>query len=191
MHPIPEAVTVQTICAVRKGEELCFSYAERKNQHWLIHFGFVPASNPQEELLLQLPSSPLPCRRLLTMLDLPVGMHATIRLSDDIAQSTLSTSLKAWLVVVTEGELWEYWLAQSRESVRKDVLSTAMSERGFQLVVEACNQWLTCHSEVEDVDPSTPQAIVKIAKQYAHEQRSLVVMAKASFQHAARQALIR
>jgi hypothetical protein len=37
---------------VDEGEELCFSYGERSNTDFFVHYGFVPLRNPRDEVVL-------------------------------------------------------------------------------------------------------------------------------------------
>lgn len=40
------------MCDVNEGDELCFSYGERSNDDFFVHYGFVPLRNPRDEVVL-------------------------------------------------------------------------------------------------------------------------------------------
>lgn len=37
---------------IMDGDELCFSYGERSNDDFFVHYGFVPLRNPRDEVIL-------------------------------------------------------------------------------------------------------------------------------------------
>lgn len=37
---------------ILEGDELCFSYGERSNDDFFVHYGFVPLRNPRDEVIL-------------------------------------------------------------------------------------------------------------------------------------------
>ena len=41
---------VVAVCDVSEGDELCFSYGERSNDDFFVHYGFVPLRNPRDEV---------------------------------------------------------------------------------------------------------------------------------------------
>lgn len=47
-------VFVQVIATadILEGDELCFSYGERSNDDFFVHYGFVPLRNPRDEVIL-------------------------------------------------------------------------------------------------------------------------------------------
>jgi hypothetical protein len=43
---------VVATCDIKEGDELCFSYGERSNDDFFVHYGFVPLRNPRDEVIL-------------------------------------------------------------------------------------------------------------------------------------------
>jgi hypothetical protein len=43
---------VVATCEIKEGDELCFSYGERSNDDFFVHYGFVPLRNPRDEVIL-------------------------------------------------------------------------------------------------------------------------------------------
>eukprot|EP00667_Euglena_gracilis_P013958 EG_transcript_14439 len=45
-------IAIRTLRAIEAGEELLWSYGERNNDHFLLHYGFVPPRNPHDDYVL-------------------------------------------------------------------------------------------------------------------------------------------
>ena len=43
---------LSAIRGIAEGEELLLSYGERSNDHFFLYYGFVPAKNPHDEVVL-------------------------------------------------------------------------------------------------------------------------------------------
>lgn len=173
-------VEVRSLHPVASGEEIRISYAGRKNRHWLLHFGFVPDANPEEEVAIPLEvETSRACRECLLSFDLPGEMDLVLR--PDGFEFT--PSLKAWLYIVTQDDqTHQEWGKNGSMAGRGKLeeLSVELSCRAWGILDDSCSSWIEAQPPLLSQRLGNPD-LVAVASEYVQGRRRLVAAAGVQF----------